>query len=216
MSHLTVATVLRSGGQYTVEGVKRLAAEVFEHIHQPYDFVCLTDVREGVTGGPNGEEIWWHPLLYDWPGWWSKMELFRPGVEGRILFLDIDTRVVGDLSEIASYDGDIAMIEDFNQPDRVQSGVMAFLSGGASDRIWEQWIADPNGHMEDWRGDGEWLHDHVVPDRLQDLFPGHIISYRNDCCRPNPGSPKWTFEAVPSGARVICAHGRWKPDGMVL
>jgi hypothetical protein len=39
-------------------------------------FVCLADT-------PVTCERW--PLLDDWPGWWAKMELFRPDIEGAAL-----------------------------------------------------------------------------------------------------------------------------------
>nr|WP_145924153.1 hypothetical protein [Halomonas elongata] len=39
------------------------------------------------------------PLAHGWPGWWSKLELFRPH-GGDLLYLDLDTVVRGDLQPL--------------------------------------------------------------------------------------------------------------------
>lgn len=52
------------------------------------------------------------PLHHDWPGWWSKIELFRPDLpfdEGeRLLYLDLDTLIIRGLEEIYNFPASIA------------------------------------------------------------------------------------------------------------
>lgn len=193
MGRVTVACVLRSGGEtYGPRWVYALRRGLNEHLPD-HRFVCLTDV-ESIP------PMWSRPLRYKWEGWWSKLELFRPGLfeaGERVLYLDLDTLIVGDLSEIASYDGEFGMIRGFYR-DILQSGVMAFRPGPISRAIWDDWLPRPQRRMKEYRGDGEYLASRVdgEADQLLDLYPGQIVSYKVH-----------SREGIPDGARIVCGHG---------
>lgn len=190
---MTVACVLRSGGIYTAEWVHTLKRGLNRWLPSEWDFRVLSD------SGGFGQ--WGSRLEYGFPGWWSKLELFRPGLfDGPVLYLDLDTLPVGDLSEIAQYEGPFAMLSDFYRPTYAESGVMAFTPGAETERIWEAFIADPFKSMKQFRQDGRFIAAHSNPERLQDLFSG-IYSFKVHC-RNGP----------PSDARLVCAHGRPKFD----
>lgn len=190
---MTVLSVLRSGGVYTPEWVYRLRAGVARHLPLPHRFVCLSDVPL------NGVER--VPLHADWPGWWSKIALFRPGlVDGRALYLDLDTVVTGDLAPLAAYDGERAVLRDFYQPRMIGTGVMLW-QGDAMRRVWDVFTADPPGwimrnlaRMDAFIRRRVGSHDYV-----QDLWPGLAVSYKRHC-----------RDGVPDGAALICMHGRPK------
>lgn len=194
---MTIACVLRSGGEYRPEHVQALAAGVAAHLPDAR-FVCLSDVP--VLG------VRTVPLRYAWPGWWAKLELFRPGVfPGQVLYIDLDSVVVGDLSDLAGYVGPFATLSDFLRPERPASGVMAWDADGAEARaIWEAFVRDPEGHMHACRGGGDqqFLRSVVGDDvdRLRALYPGQVVSYKVHCA-----------DGVPDGARLVSAHGRPKP-----
>ena len=190
-----IACVLRSGGStYDPRWVHALKRQANEQLPE-HEFVCLTDV-EAIHPG------WRAPMEHAWEGWWSKMELFRPGLfpEGRlVLYFDLDTLLIGPLDFLAGYRGEFGVIRGFYHPVR-QSGVMAWRPGEISGRMWEEWTADPEKHMSTYRGDGRWLDGHLPRegvDQLLDLFPGRIVSYKVDA-----------REGPPDGARVVCGHGR--------
>lgn len=88
---LTVACVLRSGGEYGPRHVQVLAAQV-SHFMPQARFACLTDVNV-----PGVDCL---PLAFNWPGWWSKVELFDH-FKDRTLYLDLDTVLLGDMSPLA-------------------------------------------------------------------------------------------------------------------
>lgn len=198
---LTVACVLRSGGDYSPEWVYALRRGLRAHMPGRYrsplsdpepdtwTFVCLTDMAIHAP--------WRRPLLYHWPGWWSKLELFRPGLfETRVLYMDLDTLVVGDLTDLASYRGDWGMIRGFYR-DIAQSGLMAWTPGPHTDELWADWLRSPEAHMARSRGDGDWLHERTDGDRLMDLYPGQVVSYKVHA-----------RDGIPEGARVVCGHGQ--------
>jgi len=113
---ITYACVLRSGGIYTPEWVRKLSRAVGFHASRPHRFVCLSDVDVPC------ERI---ELSSDLPGWYAKLELFRPGLfDGPVVYLDLDTLVIGDLTPLeAIADGPLAMLSDFYQPRMAASGV---------------------------------------------------------------------------------------------
>src|SRR5690606_28347529 len=78
-----------------------------------------------------------------------------------------------------------------------QSGVMAFTPGDYTRELWEAFFARHREHVRKFRGDGEWLNAHTKPDRLQDLFPGQIVSFKVHATK-----------GPPRGARLVCGHGK--------
>src|SRR5690625_7571749 len=73
-----IVCVLRSGGEYKPCHVQWLA-------RQAPGLVAITDVD--VSG------VRCIPMLHEWPGWWSKMNLFAPCLSGGLLYLDLDNAV---------------------------------------------------------------------------------------------------------------------------
>lgn len=212
---ITVACVLRSGGIYTAEWVDRLAAGVRRHLAAPHHFVCLTDVPLALSG------IAAVPLAAGArAGWWSKLELFRPDLfAGRVLYLDLDSVVVGDLAELAAYGGGFGMIGNFYRPQQSQSGLMAWNADGvAAGEIWNRWQADPAGTVRRHHGDGDFIGGVLggQEDRLDRRYPGQIVSYKVNCLGARGATLRGTEgpPAIPTGARVVCFHGAPKPTDL--
>jgi len=200
---MRICAVLRSGGDFDVSHVHALKRMLGAHMSLRYRSP-VTEPEPGTWTfeylsdcGPYTPGV--VPLIHGWPGWWSKLELFRPGVlDGLTLFVDLDTLAVGDLAPFFEYAGGFAMLNDFNRSGRAQSGVMLIRPGPVTEAIWQAWTRDPEGHMRRYRGDGEWLHAHSKPDRLQDMFPGLIVSFKKHCRKAPPRGD----------VRLVCGHGR--------
>lgn len=204
---ITVACVLRSGGDYELKHVWALKRAVERHLPQRHYFRVLTDITFAGR--------WERTLDHAWPTWWAKLELFRPGVfDGPVLYLDLDSVITGDLTELASYRGRLAMIADFNRPQFLQSGVMAWTPGPHTHYLWACFEQAPEEHMRNFRGDGQFLNAYAQdpkPEVLQELYPGQIISYKRDV---RSGFGTFVVEPdreVPKDARVICFHGEPRP-----
>lgn len=184
---MTVACVLRSGGDFDISWVHALIQGLQEHIGTASQFVCLTDL----------DTVRFTPLWHDWPGWWSKIELFRPGLfDGPVLYMDLDTLPVGDLSDLASYRGEFAMLNDLYQGRRLAaSGVMAWTPGPHTEAIYETFCREPK--IPPGRSDHWYARHAPEPDRLQELFPGQIYSLKREA-----------KDGPPEGASLVCGHGR--------
>lgn len=205
---ITVACVLRSGGIYDAKWVRALYRGVRAHWPSdgPFlDFVCLTDTPIGQYGI---REV---PLVGAWPGWWSKLELFRPDVfNGPVLYMDLDIVPVGPLAEIVAYRAPFVMVADWyreanrgGRPRIGESSVMAWTPGPQTDAAWQAFIQDPRGAMERYWGDGPFIREHVGEHVYwQDVLPGHLVSYKIHVRR----------RGLPAGARLVDFHGRPKPN----
>ena len=204
---ITVACVLKSGGRYDAEWVRKLRDGVARHLTLDHRFVCLSDVDVPC------ERI---PLATDWPGWWSKLSLFREGLfDGSVLYFDLDTVVVGSLDEIARHPHEFTMAHEYYRPDRMCSTAMAWT--GDQSFLFDAFMADPKGIArlyddvlppKDGRiGDQSFIEDQfkafgVRPDTFRDLFGERAIaSYKVHCCEKAP----------PEDAAVVAFHGRPKP-----
>lgn len=183
---LTVATVLKSGGVYGAEWVRRLRRQVADHLSVDHRFVCLTDA--------DVERVETRRMRHDWPGYWSKLELYRGDLfDGRVIFFDLDTVIVGDISELSLYGGRFAALRDFYNPTIQASGVLAW-NGRNPPPIYE--IAQDE--QSPFRGRSDlWWNRHVEADVLQDLFPGLIGSYKAH-----------ELQAGPKNFSVVCFHGK--------
>lgn len=116
---LTVACVLSEGPrrEYTAEHVERLRAMVQRHTSQDYRFVVLDDSP--------------------FPGWWAKISLFEPGrFSGRVLYLDLDVTIQGQLDELANYPAPFVICKDFIRVG-FNSSVMTW-DAGAADHVFTE------------------------------------------------------------------------------
>ncbi len=110
-SMTTVCCVfVRGHVRYTPDYVLRLHAMVKRWMDRPYRFVCLTDLP-GLFKGTGIDTIHVEP----WKGvyaWWTKIRLFDPsiGLRGRVLYLDLDTLIVGPLAPILDYPAIVALL----------------------------------------------------------------------------------------------------------
>ena len=209
-----VLLVLRSGGEFQASHVLRLSAQL-----PGCDISVLTDLPASAL--PWVKVI---PLQHDWPGWWSKMEMFRPDIAGTFLYLDLDT-VARDLpAEFFSHPRSLA-VGFFTQWEKdhgyVMNGWSHYLQSQMMllherDRapIWRQWISDPKRHMREHRGDQDFLTvAGLAAETWQAAFPGRICSYKLNWLK---GKNETENPLDAEKMSVICFHGEprpWKVDG---
>ena len=179
---MVIACVLRSGGDFGPEHVQWLARQV-------PGLVCLSDVP--VPG------VDWRPLQHDWPGWWAKMEMFGPALEGDVLMIDLDTVVL----RLPEAPGETTVLQDFTEPSVMGSGFM-YVTAADRARVWDAWLADPAKHMRDNRrwpkwGDQGFLQEHIGGAAK---WGASVRSYKVHC-----------RGGLPEGADVVCFHGKPRP-----
>jgi len=75
--------------------VSNLAASLHRHVSIPYTFVCLTDAKQ-----PDITNVEFVDFKYDFPGWWSKIEVFQ--FTGPVIYFDLDTIITGDITRLVN------------------------------------------------------------------------------------------------------------------
>lgn len=225
----TVVCVLRSGGDYSAEYVRRLKAGITANTRKKVRFVCLCD-EFAYAELKKEKGIILRLLTCGWPGWWSKMEMFKPsmGEFGDFLYIDLDTVICGNIDKLLEVTED-ACLRDVLAPDNNQtacgSGIM-FLTEEVRRQIWNEWFRDPPGHSKKAGrgGDQMFLHPWLVKmKRLQDILPtGFMISYKKSLVfrRGTQGASVVIFHGVPRPhsiewqveSKVHFCCFKWKPD----
>lgn len=159
-------------------------------------FICFTDTPDGINS-----DIEIRSIPDNLVGWWAKLYLFKKDlfpVGERVIYLDLDTVIVGGLDKIFSYNGDFAVLRDFYEQDKYGSAFMSWR-GGENAHIWDMY-ADA-GYPSVEFGDQGWI-EMVRPnaDRWQDLFPKAFVSYKADC-----------QAGIPRHSKIVCFHGLPRP-----
>jgi hypothetical protein len=197
-------TVLRSGGEYSKVHVAFLK-EQLARVAPDMKLVCLSD-----QSTPAHVTI---PLRHGWKGWWSKMALFAPDIGGDILYCDLDTLLVGDLSPLAALKR-TTVLRDFYAdrrtdigPNPIGSGLM-FLTEADRAEIWKAWFTNPGQWMTlaGRLGDQFVIGDIIggTADRFQDVLQGKVCSYKAHIRDAGLSAP-------PPGTSIVCFHGRPRP-----
>ena len=144
---ITFACVWVSGNvPYDADYVHKLRDGVAQNYSGTYRFVCLTDRKQELRS-VDAVPIKSVPGI---PGWWSKIELFNPAheLQGRVVYLDLDTLVVGDLSPVVDYPSAFALVPDegdfqgrgnLRVVKKYNSSVMVFDHGPRMHRLHELW-----------------------------------------------------------------------------
>jgi len=170
---------------FTEEWVEKLYRGIKRNL-KDFQFICLTDKDYEFK-----EDIIQLPLKHNLKAYMPIMEIFRYDL-GRVLFMGLDTVITGSLEDIASYDGDFAMIRDPNNLKRGASGVMSFPY---RPDIWKQFI---NSHTSETY-DQRFLHE-IPHQYLDDYFPNQMVSYKCHIKADGYHDP-----------RIVYFHGKEKP-----
>jgi hypothetical protein len=185
----------------------------------PFEFYCLTDLPESKFQFdevlPNGEinehRINTMEIISHWPGYWSKIELFK--LSGPLFYMDLDMVIVSDITAgltklMADKNIQIAMVSDYRTvigyPHRWSSAMMFW--NDKLDFVFNEFEIGLAGMY--W-GDQAYIQDslekHGVPiSKMQDYI--NSISYKWQVVQS--GIPR-------SGVSVIGFHGKPMPHEVI-
>lgn len=198
----TVFCVYKSGGfkngkkpvEYNATQVQWLKRQCDKYL-SGVDFICLTDVGE--IEGVNTL-----PLLHNWSGWWSKIELFR---FDDVFYLDLDTVILNDIRYMLDLTNFYALrnLSGHKRNGKVVMGSGIMSWSGSYRHVYDNFDIDKthlySKNQNRW-GDQGYIHEQVKYNALQDAFPGKIYSYKFD----------GIDQANPPGD-IVCFHGNPKP-----
>lgn len=178
---MILKTVLKSGGEYTIEHVYRMKKMLEQYVDCPTQFVCYSDVEI--------RNVKTRPLLNDWDGWWSKIEMFRDIEDS--FYIDLDMTINGNISDMVQSDSKFMALRNMNpRIGGIGSALMKWR--GDFSRIYNTFLDDPeyfiNRHSNkigtNMHGDQGYIfsvscnpHTGFKIDSFQDKFPNRIKTF---------------------------------------
>lgn len=186
---------MKIGTKYSAEYVNHLQAQVHSSTSVPYKFLCVTDDPLGVLADCA-------PPCTDLTGWWPKLSLFSQsayGIEDKLLFLDLDVIITGNLDSLLEYPSGFCIIQDFLKPGTYNSSVF-LLRAGFLPHVWAKFRPV---YIPDYRGgDQQWIFENAPG---ADYWPPEwCVSYKLQA-----------KTSVPLNARIVCFHGKPKPPDVL-
>ncbi|MGV7234713.1 MAG: hypothetical protein ACQ9ET_00500 [Nitrosomonadaceae bacterium] len=202
---------LKYGTLYGAADVNRLYAAIKHNTNVPFVFHCFTDDIRGIHPDVHNHQL---PHALPGVGWWHKLYFFsaEQPIKGRLVFMDLDTLITGNIDDILSYDKNFMVLHDFFMirtpnnrdayglgKDAVQSSIMSWNSGEHV-HIWNEFIKRPKEIVNSFHphGDQKWIQQQQEErEYFQDIFPNQIVSFKIQC-----------GGGLPSDARIVCYHGK--------
>ncbi len=215
---------LKWGTLYDAHYVNVLRRMVARHLSRPFRFLCFTEDARGLE---EGVEV--HPLPeFPEPPWeyarfcsaWRKLALFRQGLagmQGKVLFLDLDVVITGSLDAFFEYSPELAMIENWYQPGRRvgQASVMCF-EAGQPQALLDRYLQDPLSVLQQYRTEQAYISGELGAQRCVFFPSSWCVSFKKHCM-PR-GLRRWraSENTPPESARIVVFHGRPNPPDALI
>jgi hypothetical protein len=225
---------MKWGDKYGPEFINALHAGATRHLSPPFRFLCLTDDPSGLAAGVETAPLPDVPIDAAFLDrrrhgeGWRKLAVFQrglAGLEGTILFFDVDVVISGDLDRLFAYEaGRFCIIRDWLEIRRRPFRRMfdaGFHPGADSNSSVFRFEMPKHG----------FIYDHLLANqgwananfRLAQQFLGAaagdrafwpqdwVVSFKRSCARPFPLNLV-VQPREPRGASVIVFHGKPDPD----
>ncbi len=193
------ACVLRSGGCYDPDHVKKLFNMAKRHLSVKYEFVCLSDQKLDFCDYAELEDL-------KIGKWWSKLEIFRKGLFNghKTVFMDLDMLLIRDVSKLFETNLPFTMMRAHNEKRFRSSAIMAFE--GDFSFLFDEFEKNRENVMGNFRSDQEYIvdacqrHGIDLTDHVQNYV--NVKSFKRDC----------EFgRKLPSGTHIVGFHGVPRP-----
>ena len=213
---------IKWGNKYGPDYVNRLYGMVSRNITPPFIVHCFTDNTDGIR-----DDVVTHPLPdlgcehpKNVPGKWTKTALWGAtldGLEGKALFVDLDSVIVGSLDDLFSYgdDKDVVLARNWLKPHKRlgQTTLFRFFIG-AQPYMLEKFQKNPQGIADKYR-----FEQHYVTNNIQGgvkYWPTSWVKHYRVHCLGNYVVRYFKPARLPTGARVIAFPGEPNPEDALL
>ncbi len=213
---------IKWGSAFLPRDVNMLFRACSAHSDRKLRFVCLTDNACGLDPQIEARpipDIGLTPKEIKNPGLWRKLSLFSPDLAdlGRVLFIDLDMLIVGDLSSFFEVSHG-AIFQNMGESWRARSrgedretGTCIFsFDPGVETAVLHAFLVEKEATMNAWTNEQEFVGAHVS--RASYWQDGKVVSFKRHLCHrygigmiAAPASP-------PPGASVVAFHGRPRPS----
>ena len=178
-----------------------LKKSVERNLSVHHRFIVICDNTNGLS--PDIETIKMN-MKEDLFAMWTKMTIFRPkpfGITGRILLLDADTVITGNLDDLVDLEGDLYLYPDWWHS--AYAFAVTMMDEGCRPILWETFLNNVKGNIMRF-GRDEFFIKKLCPN--EKFFPKPWVrSYK-----AHSSTYKERKGELPMGCKFLCFHG--KPD----
>lgn len=186
---------------YDADYVNRLRSMLARHLHLPYEFVCVTDMPEGIDSRtmPTPADV------RGWPGHLRRLAMFRPDAAemfggDRLLLLDLDVVILRDITPLVDRPEDFVSWEPRlyhalkGQYSRYNTGFM-LMDAGARPQVWTEFSVKRAQRELSRKHEGvvdeqSWVTHILGPDEAVWPWDGDVVSVK---AVPAPQSARMVF-----------------------
>ena len=200
---------------YTADHVNRWAGMIRRHYSAPHRLICVTDDMAGI--GPGIEIV--RPLRahadignphgIQFPSCYRRLRIWADdaGVTfgSRIVLLDLDCTITGDLRPLLDRDDDVVLWRDPGWPAQPYNGGMILLRAGSRPQVWREFdpaFAATSRQLGFKGSDQAWIAHCLGPGEAVWTADDGVLSFKRDVLRAG---------RLPGHARIVLFHGRIKP-----
>ncbi len=207
---------MKWGTKYGPDYVNRLFNMVKRNTTLPFKFVCFTDDSKGLDAQIEARPLPEMDLPPDKERGWRKLSLFRKnvGVEGRVLFLDLDTVIVSNIDDYFTIDGKFIFIEHWKPSKKHgvgETGVYRF-EAGELEFLYDDFMNNMAKMKSEYRHEQAYVGDVLMKKGIASFWPKKWMpSFKYDCMRPFPLN-YFMEPRLPQDAKMVVFHGNPTPD----
>jgi len=150
--------------KYDISYVQKLYNSVKRHLHQPFNFYCLTtELNVNIPGVIPIELPVDEQFQKGNKAWWYKTNMFNEQQwEGLVLYLDLDTVIVGQLDKLfENSPEEFNICQDFNRhsmPDyHVSNSSVMMFKANSFVKYYVDFLNDKTKIINKFKGDQDWL-----------------------------------------------------------
>lgn len=179
--------------------------DFFVFVDEQNKKVCDKTTKEGVN-----------VVKFDSPSWKGCLPKYfvysedTPFTGDRVIVMDLDTVVTGNLDEMFSYDGPFATREAFRRKGASGGDMLGFPVHHDLGWIWDYFVNNTeeverkSKKHRNAEGDERWVYDHFVShiDFWQRMYPNQYLSYKNHLKN---------VKCLPEDCGLVSMHGRPRP-----
>jgi hypothetical protein len=198
--------------RYGPDHVNRLASAVRRNLAMNHEFVCVTDNPTGIDEGIRIVPMWddLTDIKTRWGVGYRRLKVFAPEMEEtfgeRLVWLDLDTVIVGELDPLFDRREDFMIWKDVN-PTTPYCASLLMTTPGARPQLWTEfdpalspWAARKKGYVGT---DQAWIGHCLGPDEATWSADDGVYSYRYDLLEGDRSL---------KGARIVFFHGQIDPS----
>lgn len=194
--------------------VNRLYRAVHDHLDMPHEFVCFADDPTGIDPGVRVLPV---PMTHAelgmcWRRLWlfSRETLLHFGVGVRIVQMDLDCAVLGDLTPLFDRPEPFVAWRPYDH----YCGSMLMLEAGARVQVWDSFdpVTSPPAVKHLIGSDQAWMQHVLGPGEAVWTERDGIYSFRKSFGKSGlPGRDRRMGKhmAPPEGCRIVFFHGPW-------